>query len=1183
MTAQLRGVGGLVSLGHCMKPASDFLGSIFSSWPSALLLTGVVAQAAPAVKPLYKSPLVDTETPGHAVPIEVDLPKGATKLFLVVTDGGNGYAADWANWVNPVLRGDHGDTALTDVPWVKAEAGWGSVGVNKNSNGGPMRVAGQVVSGLSAHAISMIEYDLPPGTTKFSALGALDEGGTSQSGSSVVFAVYTQRPALAMAGGGGGGSGAREPEAALAGLTVAEGMEATTFAHEPMLFSPSAIDVDARGRVWVAEIVNYRGHNGKRPEGDRIVILEDSDHDGRADSSKVFFQSPLIDSPHGVCVLGNTALVSANGAIHRLVDTDGDDRADVHEKLFTGIGGAQHDHGAHQVMFGPDGRLYFNVGNDGGQIRDKDGQPITDLAGHVISQDRKPYQQGLVFRCEPDGSRVETLGWNFRNNWEVTVDSFGTIWQSDNDDDGNQGVRINYVMEFGNYGYRDEFTGAGWSDDRTNREEEIPRRHWHLNDPGVVPNLLQTGAGSPTGIMVYEGSLLPAAWQNQIIHCDAGPNVVRAYPVEPSGAGWSARMENILEGTDDKWFRPSDVVAAPDGSLMVADWYDPGVGGHAMGDLDHGRLYRLAPTGVPYTVPAIDLSTPEGATEALKSPAQSTRFLAYNALRAFGTQARPALEKLWAHPNPRMRARALWLLGQLDGPAFVATAIADATPDLRVTGLRLARRLQLDVIPLVTKLVQDPSAHVRRECAIALRHSKSSKAPALWAALAAQHDGKDRWYLEALGLAADGNWDAYLAAFLTAIGGEEKITASAAARDIVWRSRAARSPDLIARLILAADRSAAGELRYLRAMDFQNEAGRQQALSAMVATISQKPDSSELMALVLGKLPAFDATQAAPAMKAALDRYLASQDGSDAYFDYIDRFNLRDQMPVLLRHANNAASPMASQKALRQLVAWGEFAAIEKLVRAAGERAPEMLGALGSTGMKPAAEWLASLVVAEDSSLRPSALAALGRSRGGEQILLTLAQTDRLPDDASRITAGRILGASSDEGIRHQATQALASMVQIPEGVALPPLAELASRHGDAENGRGVFSLLCATCHQIGNEGVAFGPALTEIGSKLPKEGLLASIIDPNQGVSFGYEGWTVETRDGTTLVGLITSETDDSISVRSVGGLDSKLKKSDLIRRDKMSTSLMTALAPAMTEQQLVDLVAYLSAQQKK
>ena len=132
----------------------------------------------------------------------------------------------------------------------------------------------------------------------------------------------------------------------------------------------------------------------------------------------------------------------------------------------------------------------------------------------------------MVFRCDLDGSNVETLGWNFRNNWEVTVDSFGTLWQSDNDDDGNKGVRINYVMEFGNYGYKDEFTGAGWQTPRENIEKEIPQRHWHLNDPGVVPNLLHTGAGSPTGICVYEGTLLPKQFHGQMIHCDAGPSVV---------------------------------------------------------------------------------------------------------------------------------------------------------------------------------------------------------------------------------------------------------------------------------------------------------------------------------------------------------------------------------------------------------------------------------------------------------------------------------------------------------------------------------------------------------------------------------------------------------------------------------------------------------------------------------
>jgi putative membrane-bound dehydrogenase-like protein len=1162
-----------------MNPDLDFP----RRWSAVLpwLVLFVQPAAGAPAKPLHKSPLVDVRTPGHAVAIDTEVPEGARKLFLVVTDGGNGFAADWAVWVDPVVRGVYGEKKLTDLEWVEAQAAWGEVVVGKNSAGGPLRVAGQGVHGIAAHAVSMIEYDLPPGTTGFSARGALDEGGTSQGGSSVVFQVYTERPRMAARSGGGGG--ARDPEAALAGLTAADGLVATTFAHEPMLLSPSAIDVDARGRVWVAEIVNYRGHNGKRPEGDRILILEDRDGDGRAEASKVFFQSREIDSPHGVCVLGNTVLVSANGAIHRLIDTDGDDRADVHEKLFTGIGGAQHDHGAHQVMFGPDGRLYFNVGNDGGQIRDKDGKPITDLAGNVISQDGKPYQQGLVFRCEPDGSRVETLGWNFRNNWEVTVDSFGTIWQSDNDDDGNQGVRINFVMEFGNYGYRDEFTGAGWGENRTNIEPEIPRRHWHLNDPGVVPNLIQTGAGSPTGIMVYEGSLLPAVYQNQVIHCDAGPNIVRAYPVERAGAGWSARMENILEGTEDKWFRPSDVVAAPDGSLVVADWYDPGVGGHGMGDLEHGRIYRIAPSGAVVKTPTFDFKTPDGAAEALKSPALSARYLAYTALGEFGAKAEPALLTLWHDPNPRYRARALWLLGQLDAPKAVEAAINDNDPDIRVTGLRLARRLQRDVIPLVARLVDDPSAHVRRECAIALRHSASSDAPRLWAALARQHDGADRWYLEALGIGADRQWDAFLDAWIGLVGGEEKLAASPATRDIVWRSRAARSPALIARLILAPETPGDEQLRYLRALDFQLGEGKAKALQSLVEAVAARADGGELMALVLGKLPAFDAGGAAPGVKAALDRFLAAHEGTDEYFEYIGRFNLRDRVPQLVAHVQSDPEQKAAMQSLRQLVGWGEMEAVDRLVADAGARAPQVLGALGVTGQRAAVERLERYVVAGPPALRVPAVTALGRSRGGEQALLALAKADRLSDDASKLEAGRVLGGSRDESIRHQATQVLASMVKIPEGVALPPITELAARTGDAEGGREVFTLMCATCHQVGSEGIAFGPALTEIGSKLPKEGLLASIIDPNQGISFGYEGWTVETKDGTTLVGLITSETDNSITMRAVGGLDSKIEKDSITKREKMSASLMTALAPAMTEKQLVDLVEYLAALRKK
>jgi putative membrane-bound dehydrogenase-like protein len=242
----------------------------------------------------------------------------------------------------------------------------------------------------------------------------------------------------------------------------------------------------------------------------------------------------------GIWVMGNKVVVSCSPNVFIFSDNDGDDVPDEKELLFTGLGGEQHDHAVHAMIFGPDGKLYFNYGNEGGQLKDKNGNIVIDNAGRKVIADGKPYHQGMIFRMNPDGSELEVMGHNFRNNFEVAVDSYGTMWQSDNDDDGNRAVRINYVIPYGNYGYRDEITGAGWRARRTNLEEEIPLQHWHLNDPGVVPNLLQTGAGSPTGILVYEGRLLPERFWDQKIHADAGPNVVRSYPVTKEGAGYKA-------------------------------------------------------------------------------------------------------------------------------------------------------------------------------------------------------------------------------------------------------------------------------------------------------------------------------------------------------------------------------------------------------------------------------------------------------------------------------------------------------------------------------------------------------------------------------------------------------------------------------------------------------------------
>ena len=630
-----------------------------------------------------------------------------------------------------------------------------------------------------------------------------------------------------------------DPTKAIAGFDVADGLEVQLFAFEPQLLSPTSIDVDAQGRIWVCEAVNYRhfrnGENKERKEGDRILVLEDTDGDGRADKETVFYQDKEIDSPHGVCVLGEQVIVSAGSNVIVFTDSDGDLKPDSKRYLFTGIDGVQHDHGIHAFGIGPDGKLYFNFGNAGRQLKGPNGETIVDKAGNRVDVSRNPYQEGMVFRCNLGGSELETLGWNFRNNWEVCVDSFGTLWQSDNDDDGNRGTRINFVMEFGNYGYKDEKTGAGWRASRIGLEGEIPLQHWHLNDPGVVPNILQTGAGSPTGIFFYEGDLLPERFQNQLLHTDPGPNVVRAYPVEKDGAGYKASIRNIIQGVNDPWFRPVDVCAAPDGSLFVADWYDPGVGGHRMGDIQHGRIFRVVPKGHQgYKNPKLDLSSAAGVVSALQSPNLATRYLAQSAVSTMGKAAVPALEKLARESDSdRMRARALWQLGLVGGnPArYVEMAIASTNPDLRIMGVRLARQHGLSLIDLVERMKNDESMHVLRELAIALRHHPDSKAAELWADLAMRHNGKDRWYVEALGIGADKQWDAYFDAWLAKVGEDWNTPAG---RDIIWRCRSPKACSYLAEIIRGT-KSEAEQYRYFRAFDFHEGQAKTEALTELIS------------------------------------------------------------------------------------------------------------------------------------------------------------------------------------------------------------------------------------------------------------------------------------------------------------------------------------------------------------
>ncbi len=988
----------------------------------------------------------------------------------------------------------------------------------------------------------------------------------------------------------------RLPENAIKGLKVADGLRLQLFASEPVMSNPTNIDVDDKGRVWVCEAYNYRPAitgSATKKEGDRILILEDTNADGISDKSTVFYQGPEVESPLGIWVMGNQVIVSQSPYVWLFTDENNDGKADKKEILLQGIGGTQHDHGMHAFTFGPDGKYYFNFGNEGQTLKDGKGNVLKDLEGKEISL--KNYRMGMVFRCNPDMTQIEVLGNNFRNNYEVCVDSYGTMWQSDNDDDGNKGVRINYVMDYGNYGYTDEMTGAGWQANRTNIEKEIPHRHWHLNDPGVVPNLLQTGAGSPCGMVVYEGDLLPEAFRGQMIHADAGPNVVRAYPVEKDGAGYKASILNLVEGVNDQWFRPSDVCVAPDGSLMIADWYDPGVGGHQAGDLNRGRIFRLSPPNTPYNIPTFDYSNmehpdkigTEGALKALANPNLSVRWKAWNALHNAGEKSEAGLLDLYnTTPNPRLKARAFWLLAKgKNGAKYVEMAAKDANSDIRCAAIRAARQGCADIVMTIKHalgafdLLKTVDKQVLRECLIALRHNESPEAKGLLFALASQHDGKDRWYLEALGIGADGQWDALLGRLLTATSNLK--FSEEAVKDIVWRSRGEQSATFLSAFVQDAKTPLKDRLRYFRAFDFIPSKNKSAILLKMIK--DTEGGQPELTPIALRHLDA-DFVKNNTESKVMLSDLMKNMKGKE-YLEFADRYLLPSENERLSNIVFKNESGGANQAAsilLKNTEGTALFNSILNNKKLEYE-AVKCLTAIRGTGSKMTLDMLKSVAFDKKRSvlMRKTAFESLGGSWGGEDLILELLKNKKI--DKAYIAA-TVQGVSRAwrRNVRTEAAQYLGGAASV--GKKMPAIPDLLKLKGDAKAGVELFKTYCASCHQVNGEGVDYGPKLSEIGSKLAPEGQLLAILYPDAGISFGYEGWDIKMKDGTILRGMVASRTETDWMIKMPDGALQSYKIKEMVSKKQLATSLMPAgFHESMTEQQLADLTAYLMSLKKK
>jgi putative membrane-bound dehydrogenase-like protein len=632
---------------------------------------------------------------------------------------------------------------------------------------------------------------------------------------------------------GQGPSGTRIPEGRVVELptdlfVLPDGLEVTVWATSPLLRNPTNIDIDKDGRIWVAEGVRYRSHFARQLEGDRIVVIEDTDGDGKADSSHTFVQEPALIAPLGVSVIDNKVVVAQPPDLIVYTDVDRnlkfDPATDIREVLLTGFQGVNHDHSLHSVTVGPDGKWVFNSGNMGAAFTDRSGRTFrifSDYRPDPIGPFRFPhdpavyagrpsddghvYVGGFTVRMNPDGTNAEVIGHNYRNSYEQSVTSLGDVFQNDNDDP--PASRVSWVMEYANFGFSSNDGQRSWRADQR-PGQSIPIAEWRQEDPGITPAGDVYGGGSPTGNVFYENGALGPEWEGTFLAADAGRNEIFSYHPRRAGAGFAlersvfitTNVKQAYAGSDFvggnntataeayTLFRPSDIAVGPDGALYVSDWIDPRVGGHQ--DLDDslsGAIYRIAPKGFVPKVPTFEPDTVGGLITALRSPAVNVRAIGFAGLLARGAEAVPAVAAMLEDPSPYMRGRALHLLYQLgpEGRERAGLPIAYADPEMRIAAYRAMRRAGLDIGGEAAALAHDADPGVRREVALSLRDTPAADSLEILVELARGYDGTDRYYLEALGTGATGKEEAFYERLRRDAG--EPLSWSPAFARIAWR------------------------------------------------------------------------------------------------------------------------------------------------------------------------------------------------------------------------------------------------------------------------------------------------------------------------------------------------------------------------------------------------------------
>lgn len=973
------------------------------------------------------------------------------------------------------------------------------------------------------------------------------------------------------------------PEESLKHLVVPVGFRPELFAAEPDLAGkPIAMNWDERGRLWVAESVDYP--NELRPTGqgrDRVRICWDGDGDGRADQFRVFAEGLSI--PTALCVCRGGLVVQDGTETVFLQDTDGDGRADRRTTLIANWNVKDTHGGVSNFRYGPDNWIWAMQGYNASQPT-IDGQPS------------QSFRMGFFrFRLSgADPPRVEALEFirsTDNNTWGLGISEEGLIFGST----ANHNPSV--FMPIANRYYE---RVRGWTPALT--LGTIADTHLFHAVTDRVRQVDQFGGYTAgAGHALYTARRYPREyWNRTAFVAEPTGHLVGTFVISPEGSHFRSTNAFNLAASDDEWTAPIAAEVGPDGNVWIIDWYNyivqhnPTPQGFQTGagaayetdlrDKRHGRIYRLVYDGSrPAAAMTLHQAAPAELAAALASDNMFWRLQAQRLLVERQERGvRDALVELAADTTvdqAGLNVGAMHALWTLDGLGLLASgddrslaAVRDALrhPSAgvrRAAALVLPQRSESTAWLLEANLLADPHPQVRLATLLALAEAPPSAAAGepLAAAITAAQNAYDRWLPEA-GICAAAQ---HAAAFLQAVAGRETAADALLAPATIVAEHFARG---------APGNQVAGVLESLAAADSGIAGAVLRGLSA------GWPDNGESTALpqgsdVLGRL----FTRIAPADRGLLVK-LARRMGDRSLADATRQ--IQDDLARQLDDGTLTAETRAAAAAQLVDIDPADAAAVEIILsRVTPQTEPAAAEGLLKALERSEAAKLGPLLTAALPRLtpaaRPVAIAVLlGRSQSTRALLRALADGTIQLQELS-LAQRRALAEHPDPTLRLSARGLLERGGALPNPDRQRVLEEflpIAQQTGDAAAGKLAFKKHCAKCHRHSGEGERIGPELTGMAVH-PKAELLTHILDPNRSVEGNFQTYTVALRDGRVVVGMLTAESKTAVEL-----LDAENKRTTVLREEieelaRSAKSLMPeGVEKQATREELTDLLEFLT-----